>query len=113
MNGIVNILRFNPKTDEKPYYQKYNYECKEGITVLDVLNYIYEEVDSSLSYSYCCRNGHCGVCTVTVNGKPVLSCKKLAVPEMTIEPLKNIRVIKDLVIDREEYEKRLPKLRLF
>lgn len=113
MNGIVNILRFNPKTDEKPYYQKYNYEYKEGMTVLDILNYIYEEVDSSLSYSYSCRNGYCGICAVTVDGTPVLSCKKLASPKMIIEPLKSIRVIKDLVIDREEYEKRLPKLRLF
>jgi len=113
MIETVNILRFNPKVNEKPYYQKYNYEYKEGMTVLDVLNYIYEKTDSTLNYSYGCRNGHCGICAVMVDGKAVLSCKKIALPKMTIEPLKNFRIIKDLVINREEYEKRLPKLRLF
>lgn len=113
MEGIAKVLRFNPKIDEKPYFQEYNYEYKKGMTVLDVLNYIYEELDKTISYSYCCRNGHCGICAIVVDGMPVLSCKKVAVPNMTIEPLKNISVTKDLTINRDEYEKKLPKLRLF
>ncbi len=113
MKEIVKILRFNPEIDGKPYYQDFEYDYKEGMTVLDVLNYIYEKIDSTLSYSYGCRNGHCGLCGVMVDGKAVLSCKTSAFPKIKIEPLRNIRVIKDLVIDREDYEKRFAKLRLF
>lgn len=113
MKETVKILRFNPEADEKPYYQNFEYEYKAGITVLDVLNYIYENIDPTLSYSYCCRNGHCGVCGIMVNGKAVLSCKTAVSPDIIIEPLRNIKVIKDLVIERDEYEKRFPKLRLF
>lgn len=113
MKEIVKILRYNPQVDEKPYYQEFEYEYREGMTLLDVLNYIYEKVDPTLSYSYCCRNGHCGLCGVTVNGKAVLACKTPASPNSVIEPLKNIGIVKDLVIDRDEYERKLPKLRLF
>ncbi|NLK01024.1 MAG: hypothetical protein GX318_07295 [Clostridia bacterium] len=113
MKKEVKILRYNPQIDGKPYYQEFEYEHMEGMTVLDILNQIYENVDSTLSYSHSCGNGHCGLCGVVVNGKAVLACKTPAVPGSTIEPLRNISVVKDLVIDREEYERKLPKLRLF
>lgn len=113
MEGIVKILRFNPLIDRVPYQQQFEYEYNEGMTVLDVLNYIYENIDSTLGYSYSCRNGHCGLCGIIVDGDPALACKKAAKPKMTVEPLRNLRVVKDLIIDRDEYERRLPQLRLF
>lgn len=113
MKETVKILRYNPEVDKEPYYEEFEYEYKKGMTILDVLNYVYENVDSALNYSYCCRNGHCGLCGLTVNGKAVLACKTPALPNTIIEPLRNISVIKDLVIDRDEYERKLPKLRLF
>jgi succinate dehydrogenase/fumarate reductase iron-sulfur protein len=48
-----------------------------------------------------------------VDGKPALSCRQAANPEFTVEPLSGLRVLKDLVVDREEYESRRPGLRLF
>lgn len=56
MEGIIKILRFNPKVDKEPYYKEYNYAYKKGITVLDVL-----------SYSYCFRNGHSRICGLTID----------------------------------------------
>jgi len=113
MKGKAKIFRFNPRVDKEPYYQNYEFRFEKGMTALDVLNQIYEEQDASLGYSYCCRNGHCGMCGAVINKKPVLLCKQAASIEMTIEPIKNISIIKDLIIDREEYERKLPKLRLF
>lgn len=48
-----------------------------GDTVMDVLDYIYENLDHSLAYyrhSRCCQ-GVCGRCAVKLNGKTVLACK--------------------------------------
>jgi succinate dehydrogenase/fumarate reductase iron-sulfur protein len=113
MKGEAKVLRYNPQKDKEPYYQIYQFVFEKGMTALDVLNQIYEEQDSTLGYSYCCRNGHCGMCGVSVNKKPVLLCKQAALPNMVIDPLQNISVVKDLIINREEYERKLPKLRLF
>lgn len=111
--GTAKILRFDPMTDKQPYYREYNFDYRSGMTVLDVLNSIRDTADPTLSYSFCCRNGHCGLCGVMVNKKAVLACKQAATPDLTIEPLKNISILKDLVIDRDEYERKRPKLRLF
>ena len=113
MNGKAKVFRFDPLIDAEPYYKEYSFGFAPGLTVLDVLNQIYEQQDATLAYTYCCRNGHCGICGVTVNHKPVLMCKQAAAAEMIIEPLQNISVKKDLIIDREEYEIKRPKLRLF
>lgn len=42
-----------------------------------------------------------------------LSCKKLAKPNITVGPIKNIRAIKDLTIDRDEYEKKITQIKIF
>lgn len=113
MKGTAKVFRFNPMMDKSPYYQEYEYDYRKGMTILDVLNMIRETADPTLSYSYCCRNGHCGLCGLMANGKEVLSCKQAAQPGVRIEPLRNIRVLKDLTIDRDEYERKRPQLRLF
>lgn len=114
MQGTVTIQRFNPMCDKEPLSQTFQYPFQPGMTVLDVLNCIRETQDPGLAYDWCCRSGHCGICGITVNGKPTLSCRTAAKPEnLRLEPLRNIRVIKDLVIDRDEYERNRPRLRLF
>jgi succinate dehydrogenase/fumarate reductase iron-sulfur protein len=113
MNGKAKIFRFDPLTDEAPYYKEYPFRYEQGMTVLDVVNQIYEEQDATLAYSYCCRNGHCGMCGVTVDSQPVLMCKQAAAAELVIGPLQNISVKKDLIVDRADYERKRPKLRLF
>jgi succinate dehydrogenase/fumarate reductase iron-sulfur protein len=47
---------------------------------------------------------------VKVNGTPKLACWDEALPEMTIEPLDNLSVVRDLVISRDDYEASLAKL---
>lgn len=114
MHSTVKIRRFNPMTDKEPYYQTYTYDYQPGMNVLDVLNQIRDSQVTSLSYDRCCRNGHCGLCGMTINGKPTLACRHVIVPgKLTIEPLRRLRVLRDLSIDRDEYERNRPQLRLF
>ena len=36
----IEILRYDPDTDEAPYYQTYQVPCQEEWVVLDAVNYI-------------------------------------------------------------------------
>ncbi len=94
----VKIYRYNPAVDQEAYYDVYEDIPFEGHTVLGVLKYIYEQHDTSLAFRYSCRAGLCNVCILRLNGKNVMSCKKMAEKEMLIEPPKNKKVIKDLMV---------------
>ena len=77
-------------------------------TVLDVVTWIQRHADSSLSYRFACRVGMCGSCAMMVNGVPRWTCrthveKVLRGSELTIEPLRNLPVIKDLACDMTEF----------
>ena len=108
----ITVKRYDPTSDREPYFTEYEYDLSDSMTVLDVLNLIHEEIDPSLSYSYSCRNRHCGLCGIKADGKPALTCKCHARPDMVIEPLDNFPVLKDLSIDRDSYERLRPQLRL-
>jgi succinate dehydrogenase/fumarate reductase iron-sulfur protein len=75
--------------------------------VLDALNHIAEHDAPDLAYRWFCGTKMCGTCAVRMNGREVLACWEAAVSDMTIEPLRNLPVIRDLVVDREPYERRV------
>jgi succinate dehydrogenase/fumarate reductase iron-sulfur protein len=100
-SGRVKVFRFDPEKETDPRFETYENIPYEGMRVTDVLNYIYQNIDSSLAFRYSCRAGLCGVCILKVNGKACLSCHKIAEKEMTIEPPVRYAVIKDLVVDFE------------
>jgi len=45
-----------------------------------------------------------------MNGREVLACWEAAEPAMTIEPLRNLPVIRDLVVDRAPFENKVARL---
>ncbi|MDQ0253408.1 succinate dehydrogenase/fumarate reductase-like Fe-S protein [Evansella vedderi] len=71
------------------------------MTVLEALEEIYRHHDPSLAYRFSCRTGLCATCMMIINGKPGLSCMKLAEPStngfLTLAPLPKGSTIKDLV----------------
>jgi len=95
----VKIFRFNPVKDKEPRYETYEVPFVEGMSILNLLNYVYENIDSSLAYYYSCRIGRCGCCDLIVNGRAAQSCCTLASDNMIIEPPLNLgfKVIKDLI----------------
>jgi fumarate reductase iron-sulfur subunit len=77
-------------------------------TVLDVVIHIQRALDPTLAYRYACRVGMCGSCAMTVNGAPRWTCrthvdKVAANDELSVAPLRNLPVIRDLVTDMREF----------
>ncbi len=97
------VRRFSPETDQKPHYVDYTVRVIAGMTVLEGLHYIKNELDASLAWRSSCRMGVCGSCGVLINGKPMLACNTqiMHVSEraLTIGPLPNFSIVKDLVPD--------------
>jgi succinate dehydrogenase/fumarate reductase-like Fe-S protein len=95
------IYRFDPEKDAAPYYQDYELPItrEDRYTAMDVLQYVYDFLDTTLSFfsHSVCNHGICGRCTIRINGSTKLACTYLVEEdELTIEP-KAGRVIKDLV----------------
>lgn len=77
-------------------------------TVLDVVSWIQQNADPTLSYRFACRVGMCGSCAMMVNGVPRWTCrthisKVLQGDTVSIGPLRNLPVIKDLVVDMDPF----------
>jgi succinate dehydrogenase / fumarate reductase iron-sulfur subunit len=99
----LKIQRFTPEVDIKPYYKSYEIFFSEGMTVLDALMKVKEEIDGTLSFRASCRMGICGSCGMIVNNKPLLAChtqiKELESFDLIVKPLCNYAVVKDLIVD--------------
>lgn len=109
----VKVFRFNPEVDKKPYFETFKVPYLKGMTVLDDLIYIQENLDSTLSFRWECRSAICGACGITLNGKPVLACQTLVDPKKinVIEPLKNFAVEKDLIVELTPVLEKLKRIR--
>ncbi len=83
---------------EKSYQEEFEIE-ESSKTLLETLIFIKEKRDNSLTFRYGCRSEVCGSCAVVVNGKERLACKYKVQNGDIIEPLKRVKVIKDLVCD--------------
>ncbi len=80
-----------------------DYEVElEGATLLAMLTEIKTKQDSSLTFASGCRSSVCGSCAVRVNGVEQLSCAYKPKEGDVIEPLRNMEVIRDLVVDAEK-----------
>jgi fumarate reductase (CoM/CoB) subunit B len=110
----VRVLRYDPTTDAEPYYQEFRVDIKEkGIKVLGVLDSLNKEMGANIAFRSSCRSGQCGSCAMLIDNKPGLACRTTARNGMTLEPLKNFPVIKDLVVDLESTKERIRRLRPF
>jgi len=85
-------------------YQVFGVPRQPSQMVLDVVTWIQRHADPTLTYRFACRVGMCGSCAMTVNGVPRWTCRTHAGRftkngRLTVEPLRNMPVIKDLVAD--------------
>lgn len=98
----LKIFRFDPEKDKEPYYQTFEVEADPMDRLLDCLNRIRWEQDSTLSFRMSCGHGVCGSDGMRINGICGLACQKLVrsfKEEVLIEPLPVFNVVKDLVVD--------------
>ena len=105
----VKIRRFD-RSDGVAAYQEFSVPYRKWMRVLDVLNHVAEQDAPDLAYRWFCGSKMCGTCAVRMNGREVLACWESVEPVMTIEPLRNLPVIRDLVVDRAPYENKVASL---
>lgn len=106
----VKILRFNPETDKKARWVSYSVQAQPGDRVVDVLNEIKWYQEPSLSFRRSCQHGICGSDAMLINGRNRLACKTLvrdvaraSGSTITVEPIRGMKVEKDLVVDMEPF----------
>jgi len=101
----VKIKRYNPEED-RSYWQDFDVEVEDSLTVLELLMYIKDKIDSTLTFRAFCRSAICGSCAMVINNRAGLACKiqakdKIKRGVIKIEPLKTLKPIRDLVVDQE------------
>ncbi|MFD5425017.1 succinate dehydrogenase iron-sulfur subunit [Streptomyces sp. NPDC127084] len=102
------IRRFNPEVSAEAEWQDFQIEIDPKERVLDGLHKIKWDVDGTLTFRRSCAHGICGSDAMRINGKNRLACKTLIKdinPEkpITIEAIKGLTVLKDLVVDMEPF----------
>lgn len=108
------VLRYRPETDSEPTFQTYDVPCQQEWVVLDALNWIKDNVDSSLAYRWSCHMAVCGSCGMVVNGEPMLSCKSFIRDyegTIRVEPLYNFPIERDLVIVMDDFINKLTSIK--
>jgi fumarate reductase iron-sulfur subunit len=111
----LEVARYRPGQDSEPVFQGYDVPLTADWAVLDGLNYVKDRLDGSLSFRWSCRMGVCGSCGMTVNGEPRLTCGTFLTEygdgPIRIEPLKGFPVIRDLVVDIDDFLAKLSSVR--
>jgi len=106
MDVNVKVKRYNPEKDARPYWAEYKLEVEGTDRVLDIINQIKWETDGTLSYRRSCAHGICGSDAMMINGVNRLACKVLARDlgeKISIEPIRGLPVLKDLIVDMEPF----------
>lgn len=98
----ISVKRFNEK--KRGEFEDFQVEVRKGDSVLDALNAVQQQLDSSLAFRKNCRRGSCGACAMKINKVPKLACETSVEKELKqrgeilIEPLSE-EVVRDLIVD--------------
>ena len=106
MEYTFRIKRYDPDVDVKPHFEEYALDLEPNDRVLDGLNEIKWRQDGTLTYRRSCAHGVCGSDAMRINGRNYLACKTLMKEfgkKITVEPLIGFTVIKDLVVDMDQF----------
>jgi succinate dehydrogenase / fumarate reductase iron-sulfur subunit len=103
----LRILRGNPSAHLARHLQVFKIPSEPGMTVLSALLRVKETIDHSVAIRFSCRMAACGSCGMKINGVPKLACSTQVsdFPDgaITVEPLDNYPLIRDLVTDFTDF----------
>ncbi len=98
------IYRYDPDSTDNPRVDTYSVDLDDcGPMVLDVLIWIKNKIDPTLTFRRSCREGICGSCSMNIDGTNWLACTRFITDtdeRATIYPLANMPILKDLVGDQ-------------
>ncbi len=102
----VRIKRFNPEVGPEPWWGEYRVEVEPTDRLLDALHEVKWHHDGTLALRRSCAHGICGSDAMLINGRNALACKVLVkevAPAVTVEPIRGLPVLKDLIVDMEPF----------
>ena len=103
----LKVKRFNPEADAKPHWQTFEVEVRRfRSVVLDALHAAKWRHDGTLTFRRSCAHGVCGSDAMVINGANMLACQALIEDlgnTITVEPIRGLPVIKDLLVDMEPF----------
>jgi succinate dehydrogenase / fumarate reductase, iron-sulfur subunit len=113
----LRIRRYDPDSGRAAHWDEHKVDLRPTASVLDAILKIRGEEDGSIGIRCSCQQGICGSCGVRMNGKPGLACNthleeaaarkngasNISEPTTVIdvEPMGNMPVIKDLIVDMD------------
>jgi succinate dehydrogenase / fumarate reductase, iron-sulfur subunit len=117
----LKLRRYSPETGTAAYWEEFTIDLDGKRSVLDGILQARDRQDGSIGIRCSCRAAICGSCGVRINGKPALAChthldeaertahgmgwnppdEGQRKPVITVEPMGNMPVIKDLIVDMD------------
>ena len=117
----LKLRRYSPETGAAAYWEEFTIDLDGKRSVLDGILQAKDRQDGSIGIRCSCRAAICGSCGVRINGKPALAChthldeaaataagagwnppdEGQRSPVITVEPMGNMPVIKDLIVDMD------------
>jgi succinate dehydrogenase / fumarate reductase iron-sulfur subunit len=106
MELTLRIRRYNPEVSEDPWWDTFTLDAEPTDRLLDALHEIKWRQDGTLALRRSCAHGICGSDAMLINGHNALACKVLVkdvAPKVTVEPIRGLAVLKDLIVDMEPF----------
>ena len=102
----LRIKRFNPEVRADPWWDEFTIDVEPMDRLLDALHTVKWYRDGTLALRRSCAHGICGSDAMLINGRNALACKVLVkdvAPKVTVEPIRGLPVLKDLIVDMEPF----------
>jgi succinate dehydrogenase / fumarate reductase iron-sulfur subunit len=102
----LRIRRFDPEADAEPHWEEYTVSAEPSDRVLDLLHQVKWYQDGTLTFRRSCGHGVCGSDAMLINGRNRLACEYLvkdAGSRITVEPIRGLPLVKDLLVDMEPF----------
>ncbi|MGI0065187.1 MAG: succinate dehydrogenase/fumarate reductase iron-sulfur subunit [Nitrosotalea sp.] len=113
----LRIARSNPAEGQESSFSEFQIPVQKWTTVLEAILYVKQNFDHSVAVRYSCRQASCGSCGMKINGRPALACytkiSELNSNVITVEPMNNFPIIRDLAVDFKQLISNHKKMKPF
>ncbi len=102
----LKIRRFNPEVSQDSWWDEFTVRMEPLDRLLDALHEVKWHHDGTLAMRRSCAHGICGSDAMMIDGRNALACKVLVkdvAPAVTVEPIRGLPVLKDLIVDMEPF----------
>ncbi len=102
----LKIRRYNPEVRTDPWWDEFTIQADPTERLLDALHQVKWYHDGTLALRRSCAHGICGSDAMLINGRNALACKVLVkdvAPKVTVEPIRGLPALKDLIVDMEPF----------